>query len=450
MKDHLRISRRTVLKGLGTTIALPFLEAMAPAAVVGRAVAARPPLRMAFLYVPNGKNMREWTPTGEGANFELSPTLESLQPVKDKIIVFNGLAQRKAFANGDGPGDHARAQATFLTCCQAKKTSGADIKAGISVDQIAAQKVGKATRFASLEIGCEPGRDAGNCDSGYSCAYQNNLSWRSESTPNYKEIDPRLVFDRLFGNGKTDPARDKRDLARKSVLDYVAEDANDLKRKLGAVDQRKMDEYLAGIREIEERLARAGDEPTTTKPVQTDMRRPIGWSREKYQEHIRLMADLLVLAFRTDQTRIATFALANDGSNRSYRFLEVPEGHHDLSHHQGDKTKLEKIKKINTFHVTQLSYLLQKLDECKEGDGTLLDHSMIVYGSGIGDGNRHNHDQLPIILAGGGNGTIKTGRHVKLPRKTPMGNLYLSMLDRMGAPVDSIGDSTGRLTGLEG
>jgi hypothetical protein len=447
MKHHLRLSRRTVLKGLGTTIALPFLEAMAPAAAFGEAPAAAP-LRMAFLYVPNGKNIKEWTPIGEGAGFELSPTLEPLTPVKDKIIVFSGLAQRKAFANGDGPGDHARAMATFLTCCQARKTSGADIKVGVSIDQAAAQKIGKATRFASLELGCEPGRDAGSCDSGYSCAYSNNLSWRSESTPNYKEIDPRLVFDRLFGNGKVDAAQDKRDLARKSVLDYVSEDANDLKRKLGAVDQRKLDEYLSGIREIEQRLMKAGEGQPGT--AQTEMRRPIGWSREKYQEHLRLMADLLVMAFRTDQTRIATFAFANDGSNRSYRFIDVPEGHHDLSHHQGDKTKLEKIKKINTFHVTQLSYLLQKLNEVKEGDGTLLDHSMIVYGSGIGDGNRHNHDQLPIIFAGGGNGTIKTGRHIKLSRETPMANLYLAMLDRMGAPLDSFGDSTGKLTGLEG
>ena|SRR5579884_1056168 len=448
MKDHLRVSRRTVLKGLGTAIALPWLEAMAPGSLLGAPAAVKTPLRMAFLYVPNGKNMREWTPTGVGTDFELSPTLQPLAPVKDKLIVFSGLAQRKAFANGDGPGDHARAMATFLTCRQARKTSGADIKVGVSIDQVAAQQIGKATRFASLELGCEPGRDAGNCDSGYSCAYSNNLSWRSESTPNYKEIDPRLVFDRLFGNGKADPTQDKRDLARKSVLDYVADDANDLKRRLGATDQRKLDEYLGGIREIEQRLQKAqethGETPTT------DMKRPLGWSRERYQEHLRLMADLLVLAFRSDQTRIATFAFANDGSNRSYRFIDVREGHHDLSHHGGDKVKLEKIQKINQFHVTQLAYLLQKLDEVKEGDGTLLDHCMVVYGSGISDGNRHNHDQLPVIFAGGGNGTVKTGRHVRLSRETPMANLFLAMLDRVGVPLDSFGDSTGKLTGLEG
>jgi hypothetical protein len=444
MTKHLHISRRTVLKGLGTTVALPFLEAMLPATAFG-APAAKPPLRMAFVYVPNGKVIPDWTPKTEGAAYELSPTLQPLAPVKDKVAVMTGLAQRKAFANGDGPGDHARAMATFLTGCQAKKTAGADIKVGISVDQVAAQQIGKLTRFPSLELGCEQIRDAGNCDSGYSCAYSNNLSWRSESTPNYKEINPRAVFDRLFGNGKADPEQDRRDLARKSILDFVAEDAADLKRQLGGADQRKLDEYLTGVREIERRLAQL--QPAA--PGQVNYPRPVGYSRDKYQEHMRLMGDLLALAFQGDLTRIATLVFANDGSNRSYRFIEVPEGHHDLSHHGNDKEKLAKIQKINRFHVEQFAYLLQKLDGIQEGAGTLLDNCMIVYGSGISDGNRHNHNDLPILLAGKGGGTIKTGRHVRYPRDTPLNNLYLAMLDRMGAPVDVLGDSSGRLTGLD-
>ncbi len=446
MKKHLRISRRTVLHGLGAAVALPWLEAMAPASPFG-VPAARPPVRMAFLYVPNGVVVPQWTPAQEGAAFELSPILQPLTPVKDKLLVLTHLAHRKAFANGDGPGDHARAMATFLTGCQARKTSGADIKVGISVDQVAAQKLGKATRFASLEVGCEQNRDAGSCDSGYSCAYSNNLSWRGESTPNYKEIDPRLVFDRLFGTaGKVDPNRDRSDLYRKSVLDFVADDAADLKRKLGANDQRKLDEYLVGVREIEQRLAKAAP---TVEVGNVAYARPVGFSREKYQDHLRLMADMLVLAFQADLTRIATFVFANDSSNRSYRFLDVPEGHHDLSHHNNDKAKLAKIQKINGFHVSQLAYLLTRLDEIKEGDGTLLDNAMIVYGSGISDGNRHNHNELPVLLAGKGGGTLKTGRHVRYPKDTPMTNLFLTMLDRVGASVDAIGDSTGRLTGLD-
>jgi hypothetical protein len=450
MKKHLLLSRRTVLRGLGAAVSLPLLEAMLPDAlgITLPKAASKPPLRMAFVYVPNGVNVAEWTPAEEGDEYELSRTLAPLVPVKDDLLVLSGLAQRRAYANGDGPGDHARAMSTFLTGVQVRKTAGADIRAGISVDQVAASKVGKATRFASLEIGCEQIRDAGNCDSGYSCAYSNNLSWRSETTPNYKEIDPRQVFDRLFGApGKTDAGKDKRDLYRKSILDYVAEDAQALRGKLGSTDQHKLDEYLCGIREIELRIAR--DQPRV-EIGENKLHRPTGgYSREKYQEHLRIMADLLVLAFQGDQTRISTFAFANDGSNRSYRFIDVPDGHHDLSHHGGDKVKLSKIQKINQFHTTQFAYLLQKLKSVKEGAGTLLDSCMIVYGSGIGDGNRHNHNELPILLAGKGGGTIETGRHVRFPRDTPLNNLYLTLLDRMGAPVDALGDSTGRLKGLE-
>jgi hypothetical protein len=447
---HPLLSRRAVLRGAGTLIALPWLEAMLPAIVTGAETAAKkPPVRMAFLYVPNGVRMDAWTPSKEGASFELSAILEPLKNVKDDLLVLSGLAQQKAFANGDGPGDHARAMSTFLTGCQARKTAGADIKVGISVDQVAAEKVGKLTRFGSLEIGCEGGRDAGSCDSGYSCAYSNNLSWRGESTPNYKEINPRAVFDRLFGTGGT--AGEQRDLFKKSILDFVQEDATALRGKLGITDQRKLDEYLTCIRDIERRLAAAQPD---VKTIAGEMKRPIGFSREKYEEHLRVMADLLTLAFQTDLTRIATFVFANDGSNRSYRPIGVNEGHHDISHHNRDPEKLEKIQKINTFHITQLAYLLERLKSVKEGEGTLLDNCMIVYGSGIGDGNRHNHDNLPILLAGKGGGVFKTGRHVRFGGGfrggQPLNNLYLTMLDRMDAGIQSLGDSTGRLQGLDG
>jgi hypothetical protein len=443
-----RLSRRVFLRGSGAAIALPFLEAMLPRTALG-APAAKPPLRMAFLYVPNGVRIEEWKPKGEGA-LELSPILKPLESVKDYVTVFTGLAQRKSFANGDGPGDHARAMATFLTGCQAKKTAGADIKVGISVDQVAAQKVGDKTRFASLEIGCEMGRDAGNCDSGYSCAYSNNLSWRAESTPNYKEVDPRAVFDRLFGNGKRDPEQERKDLYRRSILDYVTEDAKALRDQLGINDQRKLEEYLCSIRDIERRIVKVQKENTQTTEKDKDpgMARPVAWSREKYEEHLRTMADLLALAFQGDLTRIATFVFANDGSNRAYRFIGISEGHHDLSHHGREEAKLEKLQKINTFHITQFAYLLEKLKGIKEGEGCLLDNCMLVYGSGLSDGNRHNHNDLPIVFAGKGGGDIQGNRHVRLSREVPLNNLFLSMLDRVGAATEKLGDSTGLLTEL--
>jgi hypothetical protein len=444
------LSRRTVLRGIGTAIALPALEAMAPAGAFAaeQAKAARKaPLRMAFLYVPNGKHMPSWRPASEGPLADLPYTLQPLKNVKDHVLVMSGLTHDKARPNGDGPGDHARAVAAFLTGVQPKKTSGADIKAGISIDQLAARYIGKHTKFASLELGCERGAQAGNCDSGYSCAYSSNISWQSESTPVAKEVDPRLVFERLFGNGDSaemDESAERRLRYRQSILDMVMDDASSLKAKLGARDLRKLDEYFTGIREIEKRLELAGKEsPDLVKGVN----KPAGIP-ESYQEHIHLMADMMALAFQGDLTRVSTFMLANDGSNRPYRNLEIPEGHHDLSHHQGDPEKHKKLQEINKFHVTQLAYLLEKLKSIPEGDGALLDNCMIVYGCAISDGNRHNHDDLPILLAGKGGGAIKTGRHVVYPQNTPMTNLYLNMLDRLGLNVDKFGDSTGKLDKL--
>lgn len=444
-----RISRRTLLKGLGTAVALPWLDAMTPLA---SAVApARPaPRRMAFFYVPNGVNMKEWTPASEGRDFTLPAVLQPLQGLKDDLLVLTGLTCDKARPHGDGGGDHARAMAAFLTGCQARKTHGADIKAGISADQVAALKVGKFTRFPSLELGCDRGLQSGNCDSGYSCAYSANLSWRGDATPMAKEINPRLVFERLFSDGhpkgEAASARAKRERYKLSVLDFVAEDALMLKQRLGAADVRKLDEYLSGVRELELRIARAGQPGGSPA---TGLAAPTGIPND-FQEHLRLLSDLLALAFQGDLTRVATFVYANEGSNRSYKFIDVPEGHHDLSHHGNDKVKLEKIKKINLFHLQQFAHFLTKLKSIREGDGTLLDNCMVLYGSGNSDGNAHNHDDLPILLAGKGGGTVKPGRHVRYAKETPLTNLFLSMLDRMGAPADRLGDSTGRLGSLDG
>jgi len=443
-----RISRRTVLKGLGTAIALPFLEAMAPGLALADTARRTAPKRMAFIYIPNGAHMAAWTPSAVGANFPLPPTLEPLKPFQDQLFVFSGLTLNTARPLGDGPGDHARAMSAFLTGAHPRKTYGADIKIGISVDQVAAQKVGQETKFSSLEMGCEGGKLARNCDSGYSCAYSSNLSWRSELTPNAKEINPRLVFERLFGNqikGEEDVNRAKRDRYKKSILDFVNEDARKLRFKLGAPDQRKLDEYMSSLREIETRIVRASQLPDAKAP--SGLVIP-GAVPQDYQEHLRLMCDLMVLAFQADLTRIATFVFANDGSNRSYKLIEVPEGHHDLSHHGGNKDKQAKIAKINRFHITQFAYMLEKLKGIREGEGTLLDNSMIVLGGGISDGNSHNHDELPILLAGKGGGTLKPGQHVRVKKETPLTNLYLGMLDRMGVPTEKLGDSTGKLEGL--
>jgi hypothetical protein len=455
-----KISRRTVLRGLGTAVALPVLDCMGPVASVfaapatvadGKAAAA--PLRMAFCYVPNGIHMDDWTPKESGESFELSPTLKLLEPFKQDMLVLSGLAHDKAKANGDGPGDHARAMATFLTGCQAKKTGGADIRVGISVDQLAAQKVGDATRFASLELSCDKGRQSGECDSGYSCAYSSNISWKSPSTPVTPETNPRLVFERLFSGSSdvaTAAARAERQKYQKSILDYVREDAARLQNKLGANDKRKLEEYLTSVREIEARLSRIED---GNKADLSGIVKPTGIPKE-YNDYLRLMADMMVLSFQTDTTRIGTLIFANEGSNRSYAFMDVPEGHHDLSHHGRNKEKQAKIAKINRFHLEQFAYFIGKLKSIKEGDGNLLDNSMIVYGSCIGDGNRHNHNDLPVVVLGKGGGTIKTGRHMMFNKRdeVPLANLWMSMLDRMGAKdiEELLGDATGRLDGLMG
>lgn len=440
------ISRRTVLRGLGAAVALPWLEAMGPLtgwANAASAPASAAPNRLAVLYVPNGKNMVDWTPKAEGKDFDLPSILQPLSPVKDDLLVLTGLTADKARANGDGGGDHARALAAFLTGCQPRKTDGTDIRAGTSVDQLAAARIGDQTRLPSLEIGCEQGSMAGNCDSGYSCVYSSTMSWRSATQPLPKEVNPKLVFERLFGNGP-DALRAKRDEKRKSVLDFVRDDAGDVRKQLGAGDQRKFDEYLGAVRDIEQRILRAEKLPPVKAP---DFTKPTAIPAS-YEEHLKLMCDLLVLAFQADVTRVSTFVFANEGSNKPYPFIGVREGHHDLSHHENKAEKKDKIRQINTFHTKQLAYLLTKLKGIKEGDGTLLDHCMIAYGSGNSDGNRHNHDDLPVLVAGKGCGTLKTGRHIRFAKETPLNNLWLSLLDRMSVKVQSLGDSTGALANL--
>ena len=436
------IDRRTVLKGFGAALALPFLESMMPSGVFAASV-PKSPIRTAFIFVPNGINMDHWIPNGS----EYPSTLKPLESLRNQLNILSGLTQKNAFALGDGAGDHARSAAAWLTGCHPRKTSGANIKAGISFDQLLVREFGDKTRFGSLELGCERGGLAGDCDSGYSCAYSNSISWRTESTPVAKEVNPRLVFERLFQSddpSETELQKAQRLAENKSILDFVMEDAKALNKKLGITDRSKLDEYMSGIREIERRLAYVENETKASNLKQfSNIDIP-----SDYGEHIRLIGDLMVLAFQTDTTRVSTFMFANEGSNRSYKSVGVSDGHHEMSHHQRNPEKLEALRKINTFHTSQLAYILEKMNSIKEGDKTLLENSMVLYGAGICDGDRHNHDDLPLLLAGKAGGKISSGKHLKFTNGTPMSNLFLSMSDKLGIPLENIGDSTGKLNQL--
>lgn len=441
--SHSQIGRRGFLRGLGTLIALPAMESLAP---FGKA-AGKPgagPLRMAYIYSPNGKNMDKWRPEGFGTDYKMSETLAPLSGLRDQFQILSGLDHDKAHANGDGGGDHARANATFLTGVQIKKTAGADIKAGVSVDQIAAAQLGHETFLPSMELSCDRARMSGGCDSGYACAYQYNVSWKSENQPMTPESDPRQVFERMFGAKDTKiskEARERRAAQKKSILDFVLDDAKSLQGKLGVNDRRKLDEYMSAVREMEVRIEHA---EAHAKKL-PDMEAPSGVPGS-YKEHIRLLYDLMAVAFETDTTRISTFMMAHDGSNRNFDEVGVREGHHELSHHQRNADKMEKIAKIDKFYVEQFAYFLEKMKNAKDASGaSLLDSSMIVYGCGLSDGDRHNHDDLPIILAGGGNGQLRRGRHVNFSGDVPLTNLYLSLLDRMNVKAERIGDSNGRV-----
>ncbi|HVX83275.1 MAG TPA: DUF1552 domain-containing protein [Phycisphaerae bacterium] len=458
MAGRWELPRRTFLRGLGAAIALPFLEVMEPAVraaaagaggssgvgVAGGAstAAAAFPKRMAFLYVPNGKNMVDWTPAAFGADFELPAILKPLAAFRRDFSVLTGFAHNQANALGDGGGDHARSAGTYLTAAHPRKTAGANIRAGISVDQVAAQAIGGETRFPSLELSCDKGQASGTCESGYSCAYQFNLAWKSETQPLTPEVDPQAVFERLFSTGGlTKEQRAQRDQYTASILDSALDDARSLQRNLGATDRRKLDEYLTSIREVEVRLQKNGKFDIPVPAADDEPIIPLDYN---YEQHLRLMFDLMALAFQTDSTRISTFIMAHDGSNRPYPQIGVSDGHHDLSHHRNDEHKKALIAKINAFHTTQLAYFLNKLKSIKEGDGNLLDNSMICYGSAISDGNQHLHSNLPVLLAGRGGGTLTPGRHVKFDDGTPMANLYVSLLNRLGVSAKKFGDSSGR------
>ena len=438
------VSRRTVLRGLGATVALPMLDAMTPAFA---APAARRPVRLAFAYVPNGVIMADWTPKGTGAEFELSRLLKPLEPVREDLLVLSGLAHRNANALGDGPGDHARAGACFLTGVHPRKTAGADIQNGVSCDQVAAQAVGGETRLPSLELGCEESRTVGNCDSGYSCAYTNSISWRSATAPMPPETNPRSVFERLFGLDDvplSPERRARRAVQRRSILDMVGERAQRLASGLGPTDRRKMDEYLYAIREIERRLERADKEGEAVPP---GVEKPPGIPAT-FADYVTLMFDLQVVAFQADLTRVTTMMIAREGSLQSYPEIGVPDSHHPLTHHRGNPEFVEKVARINAYHLELFAHFVEKLKSTPDGDGSLLDHAVVIYGSAISDGDRHTHDDLPVLLAGRAGGGLQPGRHVVYPRDTPLTNLYLTVLDRVGVRPEAIGDSRGKLEHL--
>ncbi len=423
------LSRRSVLRGIGATIGLPFLEAMQN---------VRQPARMMIVYAPSGKIMQYWTPAETGTAFTFSRTLKSLEKHREQVLVLSGLAANNGNSLGDGPGDHARAASCYLTGVHPKKTEGSDIRCGISMDQIAASHFAKGTRLPSLEITCEDSRQVGSCDS-YSCVYQ-SISWKSETQPLPPEMNPRNVFERLFGDAAMSP---EQRASRRSVLDLTRQETARLARELGASGRRKMDEYLSSIRELETRIERAGRE-TDSMPKGVDAPAGIPTS---FREHSRLLFDLSALAFASNSTRVVTFMLAREGGIRTYPEAGVPEAHHSLTHHRGDPEMIEKVVKINEFRVQQFAYFLDKLKSMQDGDGTLLDHTVALYGASLGEPNVHDHNNLPVVLAGG-KGLIRGGRHVRYAKNTPIANLHLSMLDMAGVPMERLGDSTGRLEHL--
>ncbi len=438
------LPRRTFLKGLGAAVALPMLDAMTPAFAAPAAPGGQ--TRLAFVYVPNGVTLDQWTPATSGRAFEFSRILKPLERFRDRTMVLTGLAQQNANQLGDGPGDHARAAACYLTGVHPRKTAGADIQNGVSVDQIAAAHLSAETRFPSLELGCDESRTVGNCDSGYSCAYTNSVSWRSPTSPMPPETNPRLAFERLFGGldaGLDPETRARRRRQRRSILDLVADRTNALVSTLGPSDRRKMDEYLTSVREIERRIQVAEQD---TREVTPEFEMPSGVP-VSFGEYATLMYDIQAVAFQADLTRVATLMIGREGSLRTYPEIGVPDPHHPLTHHRNNPEWIEKITKVNTFHVDLFAAFVAKLHAMPDGDGTVLDHSILVYGSGISDGDKHTHDDLPILLVGGGGG-VQGGRHVIYESGTPMTNLYLTVLDRIGVRQDTIGDSTGRIEHL--
>src|SRR6186713_82169 len=442
---HASFSRRHFFRSMGACIALPAFASLYSRGASARAANKIAPTRMAFVYVPNGAIPSAFWPAAPGDDFALSPTLLPLANVHKQLQVIGGLQDLSANAGPDGAGDHARASGTFLTGVRIKKTAGADIRAGVSIDQVVANQIGHLTRFSSLELTCDAVRKAGDCDSGYACAYEYNLAWRSHNQPLSPEHNPRFVFERLFGSGSPRERvgnLKRRQAEQKSILDFVLDDARSVNARLDGRDKQKLDQYLTSVREIETRI----DNSTRLKVKNPDIDAPAGIP-DSYEEHVALMFDMLALAFQTDSTRVATLLISREGSNRSFADIGIASGHHDLSHHKNTPEIIEKVKQIDRWYMTRFARFLEKMQSTEDVDGkSLLDHSMILYGSGNADGNRHTHENLPIVLAGSGSGAMKPGRYVKSP-DTPITNLFLTMADAMDAKhVDSHGDSTGRLT----
>ena len=435
------IPRRTFLRGAGAALALPVLDAMTPALSAD----AKRPIRMSFIEVPNGIMMDKWTPGTEGANFALTRVLEPLADFRDRTLVLSGLDQRQSAALAfEIAGDHPRACTAWLTGAHAKMTAGADLRAGISVDQVAAREFGKYTQLASLEVGLESSEVVGSCESAYSCAYYNTISWRNETTPLPMENRPRAIFERLFGDADaSDPAaRLALRQEDRSILDSIAEEVKRLRGVLGGADRSKIDQYLEALRDLERRMQLAEKQDHHELP---QIAGPIGIP-QVFSEYYKLMTDLMVLAWQTDMTRVCTFQIGHEMSGRAYPEVGFGDAHHAVTHHQGDPEKIEKTTKINVFHTKMLAYYLDRLRATPDGDGSLLDHAMILYGSALSDGNLHLYTNLPLLLVGGGAAGIKGGRHIRFPKGTPMTNLLLAMLDKANVPhVEKLGDSTGRL-----
>ncbi len=435
------LPRRTFLRGMGATVALPLLDAMVPSMTALAQTPANPVRRLGFVYMPMGSDITRWTPPGEsGALTELSPSLSPLASVRDRIVVVSNLELKNAY-----PGTHATSNASFLSAAKAKWTESSDYHLGTTVDQIAARQIGQDTQLPSLELSMDLLDMVGQCDNGYACVYQNNLSWSSPTTPLPSEAHPRVVFERLFGEGGSSAERRAALGTRASLLDWVREDIARLQGRLGSGDRTRVSEYLDTIREVERRVQQA-EAQTRDNPL-PDLDRPVGVPAS-YAEHARLMFDLQVLALRGDVTRVITFQLARESSNRTYPEIGVPDPHHAMSHHGNDPEKVAKIAKINQFHVSLFAYFLEQLAAVPEGDGTLLDHSLYLYGSGMGNPNVHDHVNLPIVVAGGAAGKVRGGRHLKFATPTPMANLHLSLLDSVGVRLESFADSTGKLDTL--
>jgi uncharacterized protein DUF1552 len=439
-KKHL--PRRTVLRGMGATLALPLLESMIPARTLLARTAASPSSRLGFVYVPHGAVMAQWTPATEGAGFEFTRILKPLEPFRDRLNVVSGLGHKAA----DTTAVHSLSPTTWLSGVRPKPTQGVDAYAGVTADQIAAQQIGQETMLPSMELATEDHSGLiGACDRDYGCIYMNTLSWRTPTTPLPMEINPRKVFERMFGQGGSAAVRAARTRQDRSILDAIGEQAADLQRKLGAHDRATVDQYLENVREIERRVQMAGKEDVSSDLVLPAAPAGIPFS---YEEHMKLMYDLLTLAYQANVTRVFTFMVAREVSNRTYPQVGVPDGHHAVSHHQNRAEKLEKNVKIQTYHTGLFAYFLDKLQSTPDGDGSLLDHSTILYGSNMSNSNAHDHFPLPTLVVGGGAGRLKGGRHLKYADHTPMANLLVTLLDKTGVEVDHLGDATGGLTDL--